>query len=71
MWINQRMSVFFSSDAANPDTCPHFYCDAQMYNTTMPQADPQLFMNQCVVAGGEQGQQVAGPQCLALAKQGV
>src|SRR5207247_11243364 len=24
-------SVFFSSDAANPDTYPHFYCDAQMY----------------------------------------
>jgi hypothetical protein len=42
------MSVFFSSDTANPDTYPHFYCDAQMYNTTMPQADPQLFMNQYV-----------------------
>jgi peptide/nickel transport system substrate-binding protein len=41
-------SVFFSSDTANPDTYPHFYCDAQMYNTTMPQADPQLFMNQYV-----------------------
>jgi peptide/nickel transport system substrate-binding protein len=41
-------SVFFSSDAGNPDTYPHFYCDAQMYNTTMPQADPQLFMNQYV-----------------------
>ena len=41
-------SVFFSSDTANPDTYTHFYCDAQMYNTTMPQADPQLFMNQYV-----------------------
>ena len=41
-------SVFFSSDTANPDTYPHFYCDAQMYNTTMPQPDPQLFMNQYV-----------------------
>jgi peptide/nickel transport system substrate-binding protein len=41
-------SVFFSSDTANPDTYPHFYCDAQMYNTTMPQADPQFFMNQCL-----------------------
>ena len=41
-------SVFFSSDTANPDTYPHFYCDAQMYNTTMPQADPQIFMNQGV-----------------------
>jgi len=41
-------SVFFSSDTANPDTYPHFYCDAQMYNTTMTQPDPQFFMNQCV-----------------------
>ena len=41
-------SVFFSSDTANPDTYPHFYCDAQMYNTTMPQPDPQMFMNQYV-----------------------
>lgn len=41
-------SVFFSSDTANPDTYSHFYCDAQMYNTTMPQPDPQFFMNQCV-----------------------
>ena len=64
--------MFFSSDTANPDTYPHFYCDAQMYNTTMPQPDPQFFMNQYrVVAGGDQGQQVAGAQRLALAKQGV
>jgi len=41
-------SVFFSSDTANPDTYTHFYCDAQMYNTTMLQPDPQFFMNQCV-----------------------
>ena len=39
-------SVFFSSDAANPDTYPHFYCDMQMYTTTMTQPDPELFMNQ-------------------------
>ena len=39
-------SVFFSSDTANPDTYPHFYCDAQLYNTTMLQPDPQIFMNQ-------------------------
>jgi peptide/nickel transport system substrate-binding protein len=39
-------SVFFSSDVANPDTYTKFYADIQMYNTTMPQADPQLFMNQ-------------------------
>jgi peptide/nickel transport system substrate-binding protein len=39
-------SVFFSSDAANPDTYTHFYCDVEMYQTTMPQADPEFFMNQ-------------------------
>jgi peptide/nickel transport system substrate-binding protein len=27
-------SVFFSSDAANPDTYPHFYADLQMYTTS-------------------------------------
>jgi peptide/nickel transport system substrate-binding protein len=27
-------SVFFSSDASNPDTYPHFYSDLQMYTTT-------------------------------------
>lgn len=39
-------SVFFSSDVANPDTYTKFYNDLQMYTTTMPQADPALFMNQ-------------------------
>jgi peptide/nickel transport system substrate-binding protein len=39
-------SVFFSSDVANPDTYTKFYCDIQMYTTTMPQADPEQFMNQ-------------------------
>jgi peptide/nickel transport system substrate-binding protein len=39
-------SVFFSSDAANPDTYPHFYADLQMYNTTTGSPDPQYFMNQ-------------------------
>jgi peptide/nickel transport system substrate-binding protein len=39
-------SVFFSSDVANPDTYPKFYCDIQMYTTTMTQPDPELFMNQ-------------------------
>ena len=39
-------SVFFSSDVANPDTYGKFYADMQMYTTTMPQADPQRFMNQ-------------------------
>src|SRR5205823_686120 len=37
-------SVFFSSDAANPDTYPHFYADLQMYNVTMNAPDPQVFM---------------------------
>ena len=39
-------SVFFSSDAANADTFPHFSADLQMYNTTMTAPDPQYFMNQ-------------------------
>jgi len=39
-------SVFFSSDVANPDTYTKFYNDLQMYTTTMPQADPGVFMNQ-------------------------
>jgi peptide/nickel transport system substrate-binding protein len=39
-------SVFFSSDVANPDTYSKFYCDMQMYTTTMTQPDPQLFMEQ-------------------------
>jgi peptide/nickel transport system substrate-binding protein len=41
-------SVFFSSDVANPDTYTKFYCDMQMYTTTMTQPDPGLFMNQFV-----------------------
>ena len=39
-------SVFFSSDVANPDTYTKFYCDIQMYTTTMTQPDPELFMDQ-------------------------
>ncbi len=39
-------AVFFSSDVANPDTYPKFYCDLQMYTTTMTQPDPELFMDQ-------------------------
>jgi peptide/nickel transport system substrate-binding protein len=38
--------VYFSSDVANPDTYTKFYCDLQMYTTTMPQPDPERFMNQ-------------------------
>ena len=33
-------SVFFSSDAANPDTYPHFYADLQMYTTHHGRARP-------------------------------
>ena len=33
-------SVFFSSDVANPDTYSKFWCDIQMYTTTMTQPDP-------------------------------
>jgi peptide/nickel transport system substrate-binding protein len=39
-------TVFFSSDVANPDTYTKFYCDMQMYTTTMPQPDPERFLNQ-------------------------
>jgi peptide/nickel transport system substrate-binding protein len=39
-------SVFFSSDVANPDTYGKFYCDVQMYTTTMTQPDPERFMDQ-------------------------
>jgi peptide/nickel transport system substrate-binding protein len=39
-------SVFFSSDVANPDTYAKFYCDLQMYTTTMTQPDPGQFMMQ-------------------------
>ncbi len=39
-------SVFFSSDAGNPDTYPHFYTDLQMYTTTMTEPDPAIFMIQ-------------------------
>jgi peptide/nickel transport system substrate-binding protein len=39
-------SVYFSSDVANPDTYTKFYCDIQMYTTTMTQPDPGQFMDQ-------------------------
>ena len=41
-------SVFFSSDVGNPDTYTKFWCDMQMYTTTMTQPDPELFMDQYV-----------------------
>jgi peptide/nickel transport system substrate-binding protein len=37
-------SVYFSSDVANPDTYGKFYCDIQMYTTTMTMPDPEVFM---------------------------
>jgi peptide/nickel transport system substrate-binding protein len=43
-------SVYFSSDVANPDTYTKFYCDMQMYTTTMTQPDPQVFMEQFTTA---------------------
>jgi peptide/nickel transport system substrate-binding protein len=39
-------SVYFSSDVANPDTYTKFYCDLEMYTTTMTQPDPTQFMLQ-------------------------
>jgi peptide/nickel transport system substrate-binding protein len=39
-------AVFFGSDAANPDTYQKFWCDMEMYTTTMTDPDPQIFMNQ-------------------------
>ncbi|HYZ41885.1 MAG TPA: peptide ABC transporter substrate-binding protein, partial [Stellaceae bacterium] len=41
-------SVFFSSDAANPDTARKFYADLQMYAVLMRQPDPGNFMRQFV-----------------------
>jgi peptide/nickel transport system substrate-binding protein len=41
-------SVYFSSDVANPDTNRKFYCDVQMYQTTMGAPDPETFMRQFV-----------------------
>ena len=41
-------SVFFSSDVGNPDTYTKLYCDMEMYTTTQPQPDPEVFLNQFV-----------------------
>ena len=41
-------SMFFSSDAANPDTYAHFYCDMEMYLMSMASPEPQSFMSQYV-----------------------
>jgi peptide/nickel transport system substrate-binding protein len=42
-------SVFFSSDVANPDTYGKFWCDMQMYTTTMTQPDAERFMDQYLI----------------------
>ena len=39
-------AVFFSSDVANPDTYGKFWCDMQMYTTTMTQPVAERFMDQ-------------------------
>ena len=39
-------AVFFGGDAANPDTYQKFWCDVEMFTTTMTQPDPQFFMEQ-------------------------
>jgi peptide/nickel transport system substrate-binding protein len=41
-------AVFFSSDAANPDTLAHFQADLQMYAVFMGRPDPQRYMEQFV-----------------------
>jgi peptide/nickel transport system substrate-binding protein len=43
-------SVFFSSDVANPDTYPKFYCDLEMFTTTMGQPDAELFLRAFLTA---------------------
>jgi len=39
-------SVYFSSDAANPDTYGKFYADVQMFTTNLTAPDPGFFMRQ-------------------------
>jgi peptide/nickel transport system substrate-binding protein len=41
-------SVFFSSDAGNPDTYNHFYADLQMFQFVQGVPDPQRYMEQFV-----------------------
>jgi peptide/nickel transport system substrate-binding protein len=41
-------SVYFSSDAANPDTLSHFYADLQMHTWTSGAPDPQGLMDMFV-----------------------
>jgi peptide/nickel transport system substrate-binding protein len=41
-------SVYFSSDAANPDTASKFYSDVEMLTNTVTQPDPEVLMRQFV-----------------------
>ena len=41
---NVDAGVFFSSDAANPDTIGHFFADAQMYTNNYEQPDPTNYL---------------------------
>ena len=41
-------SVYFSSDAANPDTASRFYSDVEMLTNTVTQPDPEALMRQFV-----------------------
>jgi peptide/nickel transport system substrate-binding protein len=65
-------AVYFSSDAANPDTYAKFYSDLQMYQVNLPQPDPGYFMRQFVswevALGSFKRQQMAGPEYHALAQ---
>ena len=47
-------SVFFSSDVANPDTYGKFWCDMQMYTTTMTAPDAERFMDQFIAVEASQ-----------------
>jgi peptide/nickel transport system substrate-binding protein len=47
-------AVFFSSDFANPDTYGKFWCDMQMYTTTMTAPDAERFMDQYISAEASQ-----------------
>jgi peptide/nickel transport system substrate-binding protein len=47
-------AVFFSSDFANPDTYGKFWCDIQMYTTTMTAPDAERFMDQYISAEASQ-----------------
>jgi peptide/nickel transport system substrate-binding protein len=65
-------AVFFGGDQANPDTYTKFWCDMQMYTTTMTQPDPQLFMEQyCSLGDGAEGEQVGQAQHPALEERRV